>query len=74
LKLLGNDPRLAVIANDYISGNKQIDLIPFIEAAGLEVEPGTSRSRLRIKSKLSGRQKILLDKLGYNNWRKLSRK
>ena len=74
LKLFGNDPRLAAIVNDYISGNKQLDLLPFIEAAGLEMDPGTSRSRLRIKLKLNGRQKALLDKLGYNNWRKLSRK
>ena len=74
LKLFGSDPRLAAIANDYITGNKQIDLMPFIEAAGLEMDAGTSRSRLRIKSKLNGRQKPLLDKLGYNNWRKLSRK
>src|SRR5688500_14369126 len=74
VKLFGHDPRLAAIANDYISGNKQIDLMPFIEAAGLEMDPGTSRSRLRIKSTLNGRQKALLDKLGYNNWRKLSRK
>ena len=27
---------------------------------------------LRVTSKSSGRQKDLLDKLGYNNWRKLS--
>lgn len=74
LKLFEADPRLSALAADYISGAKPIDWASIIDAAGLENEPGTSRTSLRIKPKLTGRQKALLDKLGYNNWRKLTRK
>lgn len=74
LKLFDADPKLAVLAADHIEGAKAIEWAGIIEAAGLENEPGTSRTSLRIKAKLTGRQKTLLDKLGYNNWRKLTRK
>lgn len=68
------DPALSAIANDHIRGSKPIALTAFTSAAGIENDPGTSRTRLRITSKPSGRQKALLDKLGYNSWRKLKRK
>jgi hypothetical protein len=32
------------------------------------------RTSLQVASKLTGKQKTLLDKLGYNNWRKLTQK
>jgi hypothetical protein len=74
LKLFDADPRLGALANDYIRGDKPVDWIGIIDIAGLENEPGPNRRNLRIKPKLSGRQKALLDKLGYNNWRKLTQK
>lgn len=74
LKILEADARIAKLADDYIRGSVPIDWSTEIESAGIENEPGTSRTSLRIKSRLTGRQKALLDKLGYNNWRKLTRK
>lgn len=74
LRRLDADPKLAVIADNYVRGAKPIDWAAVVEAAGLENESGSSRAALRVKSKLTGRQKALLDKLGYNNWRKLTRK
>ena len=67
------DPGLSGIAADHIRGAKPIDWNGIIEIAGLETGPGTSSGGLRIKPKLTGKQKALLDKLGYNNWRKLTR-
>lgn len=74
LKLFEADPGLASLATDHIRGAKPIEWTGIIDAAGLENDPGTSRTGLRIKAKLTGKQKALLDKLGYNNWRKLTRK
>lgn len=68
------DPALRSIADDHIRGSRPIDLAAFAAAAGIENDPGTSRTRLRITSRPNGRQKALLDKLGYNSWRKLTRK
>lgn len=74
LKIFNADRRLAVLAADHIRGAKEIEWSGIIEGAGIENEPGTSRPRLRIKGNLTARQKTLLDKLGYNSWRKLTRK
>lgn len=74
LQILESYPGLSRIADDYVRGAKPIEWAETIENAGLENDPATSRTNLRIKTKLSGRQKALLDKLGYNNWRKLTRK
>ena len=74
LRLFDREAGLSVIAKAFISGGEPIDLAPWADAAGLENVPGTSRTSLRIKSKLTGAQKTVLDELGYNNWRKLNRK
>jgi hypothetical protein len=74
LKAFNEDTATAAIARDHISGSKPINWDALIESAGLESEPGTSRTKLRIRSKLNGGQKAMLDKLGYNNWRKLRQK
>jgi predicted metalloprotease with PDZ domain len=58
----------------YISGKEKIDWESLLRDAGLETEGGGSSTKLKVVAKPSGRQKDLLDKLGYNNWRKLSRK
>jgi len=42
-----------------------------LAAAGIVNE---APSGLQVASKLTGKQKTLLDKLGYNNWRKLTQK
>jgi predicted metalloprotease with PDZ domain len=71
LALYDASPELRTLAADHIRGAKPIDWAGIIEAAGLEHGPGIP---LRVRARISGRQKALLDKLGYNNWRKLTRK
>ncbi|NOT47467.1 MAG: hypothetical protein HOP17_06925 [Acidobacteria bacterium] len=75
LKALARYPATDPVVNDLVRGDKTINWSVLITAAGLEDEAsGISRSRLRIKQKPDGRQRALLDKLGYNSWRKLTRK
>lgn len=60
------------IVKKYIVGSETIDWKNELAAAGIEdKDPGTITT-LRVRDNLSGRQKTLLDKLGYNNWRRLS--
>jgi len=63
---------LRPIVERYIQGAEKIDWRADLEAAGIEQSGENFPAKLAVKSKLSGRQKDLLDKLGYNNWRKLS--
>ena len=74
LKIMELHPQLASLAEKYIKGSQKIGWQTQLESAGIENEPGNSRANLRVKAKPSGSQKALLDKLGYNNWRKLTRK
>jgi hypothetical protein len=45
-----------------------------LAAAGIQTPDTAAKTGLSLLPKLNGRQKVLLDKLGYNNWRKLSPK
>lgn len=58
----------------YIDGAETLDLNALLGAAGLEAEQAGNVINFTVKQKLSGRQKKLLNKLGYNNWRKLATK
>lgn len=66
-------PELAPIIDRYINGVEMIELNGLLRSAGLEAKTENDRTRLTVTAKPSGRQKNLLDKLGYNNWRKLSK-
>jgi predicted metalloprotease with PDZ domain len=71
IKILRNQAGAGDIVDKYIEGTSVMDLSTGLSAVGIEdVDPGPV-TVLRVKEKLSGRQKALLDKLGYNNWRKL---
>lgn len=70
LELFGTAPELGEIAANYIRGAKPIAWDGIIGLAGLEEAPGVP---LRVKPKISGRQRAILNKLGYNNWRNLTR-
>ena len=63
---------LRPIVDRYINGNEKIDWREYVSAAGLESGEQNSTARLTVLPKLTSRQKDLLDKLGYNTWRKLS--
>ena len=72
IALLKSDPRVVPVVDRYVIGSEKIDWASDLAAAGIEdSDPGILTS-LRVKAKLNGRQKTLLDKLGYNNWRKMT--
>ncbi|HMJ09372.1 MAG TPA: hypothetical protein VK468_10230 [Pyrinomonadaceae bacterium] len=58
------------IVTDLVMGSGPIEWADEIATAGLQ--PPTAQSSLTVTLKPTGRQKALLNKLGYNNWRKLS--
>ena len=74
LKVFSNFPGTESIVSSYIKGDGPIDPDRYLSSAGLENSSGAARISLRAREKPDGRQKALLDKLGYNNWRKLTRK
>lgn len=67
---------LRSIVDRYITGVDKIEWQDLLSAAGIEVatehSPTSLSIALKVTAKPSGRQKDLLDKLGYNNWRKLT--
>jgi predicted metalloprotease with PDZ domain len=56
----------------YVSGKQKIEFTNQLEFFGLEYLK--SENKIVVLDKLSGKQKDLLDKLGYNQWRKLTEK
>ncbi len=62
------------IVENYIKGTKEINWEKDLETLGIQSSEENSFVKLKVKAKFSGRQKDLLDKLGYNNWRKISGK
>lgn len=70
LALMKRHPELTPITERYVTGAEKLDWAELIKAAGIEAE--AKSGRLSVSAKLSGRQRDLLDKLGYNSWRKLA--
>jgi len=64
---------LRPIVEKYIRGTGKIDWQADLETIGIEAEETNSFTKLSVKAKLKNRQRDLLDKLGYNNWRKVVR-
>ena len=74
LSLLRSHTELTPIIDRNITGSESVDWVGLIKAAGLEVDPTAQTTNLKVTAKPTGRQKDLLDKLGYNIWRKLASK
>ncbi|MFL6375441.1 MAG: hypothetical protein ACJ73D_12295, partial [Pyrinomonadaceae bacterium] len=74
IALLRSQPEIASIVDDYVSGSRAIDWAPILKPAGIQATARDQLTQLSVAVKLNGRQKTLLDKLGYNNWRKLAPK
>lgn len=70
LETLQSRRELVPVVENYIKGAEKIDLKRDLNATGIEAIPSNNGQKLQIKAKLSGREKDLLNKLGYNNWRK----
>ena len=64
---------LAPVIDRYITGSEPLDWRSFLDAAGIDAAGKAPLTKLAVRPDLNGRQKEILDKLGYNNWRKLSR-
>jgi predicted metalloprotease with PDZ domain len=68
LALLRSHQELRPLIDRYITGSDPVDWDGLISQAGLVADAG---NKLSVSPKLSGKQRDLLDKMGYNNWRKL---
>jgi hypothetical protein len=76
LRILESYDYLRPITEMYVKGKANIAWRKELDAVGLEEILVTQRGyavRLKVKDKPTVKQKAFLDKLGYNNWRKLSR-
>lgn len=74
LQILETRRELKIIVEKYIKSAENIDWQTDLEAFGIEAKTENSFTKLAVKAKLNGRQKDLLNELGYNNWRKLVQK
>jgi predicted metalloprotease with PDZ domain len=72
--ILRGFPELKPILENYIAGRAKIDWENDLTALGIEQEKSDFGVQLKVATKLNGRQKDLLDKLGYNQWRKILQK
>jgi len=70
LAIMKRYPELIPITERYVTGAEKLEWGSLIKAAGIDAD--AKDGRLSVSAKLSGRQKDLLDKLGYNSWRKLA--
>lgn len=65
-------PELVPIIDRYIKKGEVVDADNLLHAAGIEAQTQNSVTSLKVSPKPNSRQKDLLDKLGYNTWRKLA--
>jgi hypothetical protein len=72
--ILRSFPELNLIVQNYIEGKSKIDWQNDLTMIGIEQEKDGFNTRLKVTEKPNSRQKDLLDKLGYNQWRKLLQK
>jgi hypothetical protein len=72
LKILLNYPELVDIVQRNIQGSEKIDWREQLSAAGIASKEENYATFLSVTAKPNGRQKEILNKLGYNNWRKLT--
>ena len=60
------------IVDRYIIGKEKLNWQDYLEIAGIRVVSENNHVRLSVVAKPAGRQRDLMDKLGYNSWRKPS--
>jgi len=72
----GNSAILSVIdlpaVTGFVSGSEEVDWANELKPIGIEVVSENNIRSLRVATDLKSSQKKFLDKLGYNNWRKLA--
>lgn len=72
LSLLSSFDELRPTVERYIRGSEKVVWRSELLAAGIESTEENFITKLGVVDKPAGRQKDLLDRLGYNNWRKLT--
>jgi predicted metalloprotease with PDZ domain len=72
LNIFETRAELRPVVERYIKSAEKIKWQTDLESVGIELNGENFPAKLAVKSKLNGRQKDLLDKLGYNNRRKIS--
>ncbi|MEQ1762731.1 MAG: hypothetical protein ABL984_06230, partial [Pyrinomonadaceae bacterium] len=60
--------------DSYVFRADPVELFQHLSAAGIESKQTGRTTSLTVAAKLNGRQKEILDRLGYNNWRKIGTK
>ena len=77
-KETGKDGNAAVLeaigmpefAKQYILGAEKFNIEQELAGSGIVLETAGRSPVLQVRAKPSGREKEILDRLGYNNWRK----
>lgn len=72
LSVLNSYPELQPVVRNYIVGARPLDWSSDLDALGIVSATQNAATILQVAPKPSKRQKDLLDKLGYNQWRKLA--
>lgn len=72
LALMRSRNELVPIVERYVSAAEALDWTALLNKAGIEATTRDQLTRLATVPKPSGRQKEILDRLGYNRWRKLT--
>ena len=65
-------PELRPIVDSYVKGKSPVKIEPYLEKAGLAVDPSAQATLLTATSKPTDLQKKVLERLGYNVWRKFA--
>jgi hypothetical protein len=66
--------RDAGIVERYVEGTAEIEWTAELASAGIESNQNGRTTMLKVVANPTGRQKAILDRLGYNNWRKTGNK
>lgn len=74
ISILRSFPELNPIIMNYLEGKSKINWENDLSLVGIGAVKSDFGIELKVLDKLNGRQKDLLDKLGYNQWRKNSQK
>ena len=72
LNIFENRTELRSVIEKYVKGREDIAWQTDLQAIGIESATENFTTKLKVKAGLNGRQKDLLNELGYNNWRKNS--
>ena len=72
LALMRSCAELVPIVERYVLGGEVLDWAALLDKAGIESTTRDQLTRLTTVAKPSGGQKEILDRLGYNSWRKLA--